>query len=72
MRLVNHPNVVQFHEVLEVEDTVFLVMEYVPHGELFDHIKRQQRLPEAEAVFLAKQIVSALHYCHSRGIVHRY
>jgi len=71
LRLCNHPNVVQFHEVLEVENTVYLIMEYVPHGELFDYIKSRGRLSEPEAVYLAKQVVSALDYCHRCGIVHR-
>lgn len=71
LRLCNHPNVVQFHEVLEVEDTVYMVMEYIPHGELFDYIKKRGRLPEPEAAYLARQIVDALSYCHRNGIVHR-
>ncbi len=71
LRLCNHPNVVQFHEVLEVEDTVYLVMELIPHGELFDYIKKRGRLTEPEAAYLAKQIVGALDYCHRNGIVHR-
>ncbi len=71
LRLCNHPNVVQFHEVLEVDDTVYLVMEYVPHGELFDYILKRGRLSEPEAVYLAKQIVSAVAYMHHAGIVHR-
>ena len=71
LRLCNHPNVVHFHEVLEVENTVYLIMEFVPHGELFDYIKSRGRLPEPEAVYLAKQVVSALDYCHRCGIVHR-
>lgn len=71
LRLCNHPNIVRFHEVLEVEDTVYLVLEYVPHGELFDYIKRKKLLSEPEAVFLARQISSALLYCHVNGIVHR-
>lgn len=46
-------------------------MEYVPHGELFDYIIKLGRIPEPEAAYLAKQIISAIAHMHSRGIVHR-
>jgi len=71
LRLCSHPSIAKFHEVLEVENSVYLIMEYVPHGELFEYIKSKGRLSEPEAVYMGKQIISALDYCHRAGIAHR-
>lgn len=71
LRLCSHPSIAKFHEVLEVENSVYLIMQYVPHGELFEYIKSKGRLSEPEAVYMGKQIISALDYCHRAGIAHR-
>lgn len=71
LRLCSHPSIAKFHEVLEVENSVYLIMEFVPHGELFEYIKAKGRLSEPEAVYMGKQIISALDYCHRAGIAHR-
>jgi serine/threonine protein kinase len=71
LRTCNHPNIVQFYDVLETESKVFLVMEHLAAGELYDHILQQGRLTEAEAGRLFGQVVSAIQHCHQRGIVHR-
>jgi 5'-AMP-activated protein kinase catalytic alpha subunit len=46
-------------------------MEYAEGGELFDHIVKSKRLPEAEAVGFMQQILSGVEYIHKNGIVHR-
>lgn len=71
LRLCHHPNIARFHEVLEVENSVYLVMEFVPHGELFDYIKHKGRLSEPEAAHMARQLLLALSYCHHMGVAHR-
>jgi serine/threonine protein kinase len=50
-----------------------LVTEYCPGGELKTHIKSQenQRLGEKEARVFMRQLISAIHYLHERGVVHR-
>ncbi|KAJ0794720.1 putative protein kinase CAMK-CAMKL-CHK1 family [Helianthus annuus] len=70
MRLVRHPNVVQLKEVMATKTKVFLVMEYVKGGELFTKIAKG-RLKETQARKYFQQLISAIDYCHSRGVYHR-
>ncbi|KAL4559872.1 hypothetical protein LXL04_032018 [Taraxacum kok-saghyz] len=70
MRLVRHPNVVQLKEVMATKTKIFLVMEYVKGGELFAKIAKG-RLKEDSARKYFQQLISAIDYCHSRGVSHR-
>ncbi|PKA65488.1 CBL-interacting serine/threonine-protein kinase 5 [Apostasia shenzhenica] len=70
MRLVRHPNVVELREVLATRTRIFFVMEFVRGGELFDLVARG-RLPEDLARRYFRQLVSAVDFCHSRGVSHR-
>uniref|UniRef100_A0A671R311 non-specific serine/threonine protein kinase n=1 Tax=Sinocyclocheilus anshuiensis TaxID=1608454 RepID=A0A671R311_9TELE len=62
---------VQLFEVIETEKTLYLVMEYASGGEVFDYLVSHGRMKELEARAKFRQIVSAVHYCHQKNIVHR-
>jgi 5'-AMP-activated protein kinase catalytic alpha subunit len=47
LKLIRHPNIVQLYEIIETPKHLFLVMEFVMHGELFDYIVERQRYPDA-------------------------
>ncbi|PKU78651.1 CBL-interacting protein kinase 5 [Dendrobium catenatum] len=70
MRLVRHPNVVQLYEVMASKTKIYFAMEYVRGGELFNKIARG-RLKEDAARRYFQQIISAVDFCHSRGVYHR-
>uniref|UniRef100_A0A8D2KXF7 MAP/microtubule affinity-regulating kinase 3 n=1 Tax=Varanus komodoensis TaxID=61221 RepID=A0A8D2KXF7_VARKO len=71
MKGLNHPNIVKLFEVIETEKTLYLVMEYASAGEVFDYLVSHGRMKEKEARAKFRQIVSAVHYCHEKNIVHR-
>uniref|UniRef100_A0A096MCS9 MAP/microtubule affinity-regulating kinase 3 n=1 Tax=Poecilia formosa TaxID=48698 RepID=A0A096MCS9_POEFO len=71
MKGLNHPNIVKLFEVIETEKTLYLVMEYASGGEVFDYLVSHGRMKEVEARAKFRQIVSAVHYCHTKNIVHR-
>ncbi|XP_029922166.1 MAP/microtubule affinity-regulating kinase 4 isoform X2 [Myripristis murdjan] len=71
MKSLNHPNIVQLFEVIETEKTLYLIMEYASGGEVFDYLVSHGRMKEKEARAKFRQIVSAVHYCHQKNIVHR-
>ncbi|XP_041864747.1 MAP/microtubule affinity-regulating kinase 4 isoform X5 [Melanotaenia boesemani] len=71
MKGLNHPNIVQLFEVIETDKTLYLVMEYASGGEVFDYLVSHGRMKEVEARAKFRQIVSAVHYCHMKNIVHR-
>ncbi|CAI9113878.1 OLC1v1014572C1 [Oldenlandia corymbosa var. corymbosa] len=70
MRLVRHPNVVEIKEVMATKKKIFFIMEYVRGGELFAKIARG-KLKEDVARNYFQQLISAVDYCHSRGVSHR-
>ncbi|WJX29343.1 CBL-interacting serine/threonine-protein kinase 23 [Trifolium repens] len=71
MKLIRHPNVIRMHEVIANRSKIFIVMEIVTGGELFDKIARNGRLKEDEARKYFQQLICAVDYCHSRGVCHR-
>ncbi|KAF5901981.1 MAP/microtubule affinity-regulating kinase 4 isoform X6, partial [Clarias magur] len=71
MKSLNHPNIVQLFEVIETEKSLYLIMEYASGGEVFDYLVAHGRMKEKEARGKFRQIVSAVHYCHQKKIVHR-
>ncbi|KAJ8360705.1 hypothetical protein SKAU_G00172300 [Synaphobranchus kaupii] len=71
MSSLNHPHIITIYEVFENKHKIVIVMEYASRGDLYDYICEQQKLSEREARHFFRQIVSAVHYCHRNGIVHR-
>ncbi|KAL1952777.1 hypothetical protein VTO42DRAFT_4268 [Malbranchea cinnamomea] len=71
MKLIEHPNIMKLYDVWENRGELYLVLEYVEGGELYDYVRTTGALPEIEAVLLFKQIISALAYCHQFRICHR-
>ncbi|KAI8596873.1 kinase-like domain-containing protein [Dissophora ornata] len=71
MKLINHPHVIRLYDVYETEKELFLVMEYVSGGELFEYLVNKGRLDEAEALRFFQQIIVGLAFCHKRKICHR-
>ncbi|XP_061727722.1 uncharacterized protein LOC133532878 [Cydia pomonella] len=71
MKRLRHPHIVRLYQVMESTHTIYLVTEYAPNGEIFDHLVSKGRMPEPQAARLFSQMVSAVGYCHARGVVHR-
>ncbi|KAJ8753807.1 hypothetical protein K2173_000061 [Erythroxylum novogranatense] len=70
MRLVRHPNIVELYEVMATKTKIYFVMEYVKGGELFNKVAKG-KLKEDDAKRYFQQLISAVDYCHSRGVCHR-
>eukprot|EP01018_Ginkgo_biloba_P015148 Gb_19374 [translate_table: standard] len=70
MRLVRHPYIVQLYEVMASKTKIYFVMECVKGGELFNKVARG-KLREDLARKYFQQLVSAVDFCHSRGVYHR-
>ncbi|OVA03633.1 Protein kinase domain [Macleaya cordata] len=70
MKMVTHPNIVELHEVMASRSKIYFAMELVRGGELFSKIsKGKLREDVARAYF--QQLISAVDFCHSRGVYHR-
>ncbi|XP_066329460.1 CBL-interacting protein kinase 26-like [Miscanthus floridulus] len=70
MRLVKHPNVLQLFEVMASKSKIYFVLEYAKGGELFNKISKG-KFSEDVARRYFHQLISAVDYCHSRGVYHR-
>ena len=70
LSLLSHPNIVQVYNTVITNSTKYIIMEYVEGITLKKHIDHRGALPEREVLYYANQILSALDYIHSKGIVH--
>lgn len=71
MKLLTHPNVLRLYDVWETSKALYLVLEYVEGGELFDLLVERGPLQEQEAIKYFRQIILGTAYCHALGICHR-
>ncbi|XP_075490385.1 CBL-interacting serine/threonine-protein kinase 6-like [Primulina tabacum] len=70
MKMMKHPNIVELHEVMSSKTKIYFVMELVRGGELFEKISKG-KLREEVARNYFQQLISAVDFCHSRGVYHR-
>lgn len=68
---LDHPNIVRIHDVDEEGGMPFLVMEYVDGENLETMLKREKTLPVRSAVWIAREVASALAHAHEVDVIHR-
>jgi len=66
-----HPNIITLYDYGDDAGVPFFAMEYVEGENLSVLLKRNGRLPVSDALTVATQILGALEFAHSRGVVHR-
>ncbi|XP_056017252.1 5'-AMP-activated protein kinase catalytic subunit alpha-2-like isoform X29 [Ostrea edulis] len=71
LKLFRHPHIIKLYQVISTPTDIFMVMEYVAGGELFDYIVKHGKLKEPEARRFFQQIISGVDYCHRHMVVHR-
>ena len=71
MKLIDHPNIMRLYDVWETSTELYLILEYVEGGELFDYLCKRGRLSTPEALGYFQQIIAAIDYCHRFNIAHR-
>lgn len=71
LKLFRHPHIIKLYQVISTPTDIFMIMEYVSGGELFDYIVKNGKLKEHEARRFFQQIISGVDYCHRHMIVHR-
>ena len=71
MRMINHKHVISIKDVFATATKIFMVLELVEGGELFDKIVLKGKFTEPEARFYMRQIIDGMECCHNQGICHR-
>lgn len=69
--LLSHPNIVTIYDVLEQEDSAYIVMEYVGGASLERMLQSRTLLDREPLLHYLRQVADALDYAHRRGVVHR-
>ncbi|XVF82002.1 hypothetical protein PTKIN_Ptkin16aG0007900 [Pterospermum kingtungense] len=70
MSMVKHPNTLELYEVMASKSKIYFAMEYAKGGELFNKVSKG-KLSESMARKYFQQLISAVDFCHSRGVYHR-
>ncbi|NXC04246.1 HUNK kinase, partial [Orthonyx spaldingii] len=70
-QMIRHPNIAQLLDILETENSYYLVMELCPGGNLMHKIYEKKRLEEHEARKYIRQLILAVEHLHRAGVVHR-
>lgn len=71
LQKLKHPSIIQLYDVFLSKDKIYIVMELMEGGELFDYVVQKGTLTEEEASRIVKKVTSALVYMHEKNIVHR-
>lgn len=71
MKLVDHPNVLKLYDVWETSTSLYLILEYIQGGELFEQLCGEGRRTPPEALHYFQQIICAVDYLHRFNIAHR-
>jgi len=68
---MNHKNVIKTSEIISDSSRFYIIMEYCPKGELFNHIVEQQHFNEENSAYYYYQLISGVDYIHSQNVCHR-
>ena len=71
MRMLQHPNIVKFIDVFDEGGKIYLVIEYLEGGALFDRVVKKDHYSEKDARDCVYVFLSSLKYCHDMDIIHR-
>mmetsp|Transcript_67449 Transcript_67449/g.99990 ORF Transcript_67449/g.99990 Transcript_67449/m.99990 type:complete len:386 (+) Transcript_67449:601-1758(+) len=71
LRSLHHPNIIRLFDVYITEDKIYIIMELMEGGELFDYVVKKGTLTEEEASRIVRKVTSALVYMHAKNIIHR-
>jgi len=71
MREIDHPNIVKVYEYFQDENFIFIVMDLIQGGELFERIIQAHHFSERKAAEIFHQILGAVNYLHTNKVVHR-
>ncbi|SCM21048.1 calcium-dependent protein kinase 7, putative [Plasmodium chabaudi adami] len=71
LRLLRHPNVIFLKEIINTKETLYISMELVKGGELYDFLLSETRLSEIHANKIISQLIKTVAYLHKCGIIHR-
>jgi serine/threonine protein kinase len=70
-QMKQHPNIIRLEDVYITSTSIFMIMELMRGGELFDYVVTRGTLSEGEASTMIRKVTSAVAHMHKQGIIHR-
>ena len=71
LRQLQHPGIIRLYDVYMTTHKIYIIMECMQGGELFDYVVQKGTLTEEEASHIVRKVTSALVYMHEQNICHR-
>jgi len=71
LKKLRHPNIVRLYDLFDGPEKLYIVLELVPGGELFDQLVKNGSYSESDARSLITQVLEGVDYMHKNGVVHR-
>ena len=71
LKALKHPNIIHLEDSYETSDRIYMVMDIMKGGELFDYVVEKGTLSEEEACVIVRKITSAVAHMHGLNIIHR-
>ncbi|BFZ19050.1 hypothetical protein BsWGS_22085 [Bradybaena similaris] len=71
LEAVKHPFIVDLHYAFQTDGKLYLILEYLPGGELFTHLEREGIFMEDMASFYLGEILLAIEHLHTLGVIYR-
>ncbi|RKF76247.1 Serine/threonine-protein kinase ark1 [Golovinomyces cichoracearum] len=68
---LRHPNILQLYGHFHDSKRIFLILEFAGKGELYKHLRKENRFPEWKAAQYIAQMAAALKYLHKKHVMHR-
>ncbi|KAK3905104.1 kinase-like domain-containing protein [Staphylotrichum tortipilum] len=68
---LRHPNILKLYGHFHDSKRIFLILEFAGKGELYKHLRRENRFPEWKAAQYIAQMAAALRYLHRKHVIHR-
>ena len=71
LKSLDHPNIIKVYEFYLTDKYIYIINELCTGGELFNKIVEVKYFTESTACFIMRQLLSAVAYCHDKGVIHR-
>ena len=71
LKTLDHPNIIKVYEFYSTDRYIYIINELCTGGELFNKIVEVKHFTESTACFIMRQLLSAVAYCHDKGVIHR-
>lgn len=71
LRKLDHENIIKLYKVYEDDKSIYLILEYVQHGNMLKRILKKKKMHEKQVMLFTRNLFEVLGYIHSKGIIHR-